>query len=156
MHRAVDTLGNKVRAAVAQHPVDGHFGVTLQIGLQRSDHLVLTKSVRSQHAQHALRLLGDAAQIVLDPLPALQQRFRMRIAAFAVLGQLHDVRGALHQLQAEQLFQRLQAAADGRLAGFQTCGRRRQAACFNDAHEGLHQFYTVCASKRRFVHTLIV
>jgi hypothetical protein len=75
--------------------------------------------------------------------------------AFAVLGQLHGVGGALQQTQAQHAFQRLQTAADGRLRGAQLRGGGGQAARFDDADKGLHQLYAI-GGGRRGAHTFSV
>jgi hypothetical protein len=64
-------------------------------------------------------------------------------AALAVLGEPHGMRGPLQKPQAQQALQGLQPPAHGGLRRAQPGGRRGQAAGFDDAHEGLHQFQPI-------------
>ena len=145
LNGAVDAFGDEVGAAVVQHPFHIHLGVAAQVGHQRGDELVLPKGVRRQHAQGAARGVGRAAQVVLHGAPVFQQGLGVGKAAVAVFGQLHHMGGSLQQLDAQAALQRLQAAADGGLAGAQLLGGGRQAAGFDDADKGLHQLDAVGA-----------
>jgi hypothetical protein len=76
---------------------------------------------------------------VCVPSRCCKQRLGALEAALPVLGQQHGVRGALQQPQAQRALQRLQPAAHRGLRGAELGCGRRQAAGFDDAHEGRHQ-----------------
>ena len=91
--------------------------------------------MRHHHPQIAARLVARAAQVGLHLMPLRDQLARVLEAAPAVLGELHAVRRALQQLDAEQTLERLQTSAHRRLAGAELLRRRRQAARLHDAHK---------------------
>jgi len=88
-------------------------------------------------------LAAGAAQLVLEGGPVGQQFLRTLEAALAVLGELHAVRGAPQQAQAERTLERLQAPAHRGLAHAELAGGGREAAGLDDADEGLHQLDAV-------------
>jgi hypothetical protein len=100
----------------------------------------------------AARLVLGATQVGFDGSPVVQQRLGMGVAALTVFGELHGVRRALQQAQAQQFFEPLQPAADGGLGAAELGSRGREAAGLDDAHEGVHQREAVHARRGGVVH----
>jgi len=73
-------------------------------------------------------------------MPAVDYPPGVLVAAFPIIGQLHGMRGAQDQAHSKQRLQRLQATAHGGLGGGHLYGGSGKGACFDDAHEGSHQF----------------
>ncbi|MCY1555952.1 hypothetical protein D9M68_926580 [compost metagenome] len=99
--------------------------------------------MRRHHAQRALRLVAHAAQVGLEGAPAGDQFPRALVAALAVFGELHGVRGAAQQPHAQRALQRLQATAHGGLGRAHLERGGRQAAGLDDVKKGLHQLDAV-------------
>jgi hypothetical protein len=145
-----------------QGPVHRHARIAPQVLGQRRHQLLLAEGVRRDHAQQADRLVAGAADLAFEFLPAGDQLPWPRVAAHAVVGQLHRVGRALQQAHAQRFLQRLEAPADGRLGGLEQARGGRQAAGIDDAHEGFHQHHTVrwqrCRENvmRSYVHRITV
>ena len=108
--------------------------------------LFLSERMRHHHAQQAAGRLLLAVRVRRERFPVLHQQLGSFVAALAVRRQVHGPGGALQQAHAEQAFQRQQAPADGGLGGLHLRRRAREAAGFDDAHEGLHQGQPVAAA----------
>ncbi len=67
----------------------------------------------------------------------------MLIAALAVIGELHGVRGTQQEPRPKQIFQRFQPTADGRLGGIHLLRGGGERATLNNAHKGMHQLHAV-------------
>ncbi|MGF6349445.1 hypothetical protein QF040_004158 [Variovorax sp. W2I14] len=99
--------------------------------------------MRRHHAQRAFGLVAHAAQVRLEGAPVGDQLLGALVAALAVLGELHGVRGAAQQPHAQRALQRLQPAAHGGLGRVHPQCGGREAAGFDDVDEGLHQLDAV-------------
>ena len=119
--------------------------MALQEGGQRLDQLALTEGMRHPQPQRAGELLATI-ELLGQRLPAVDQFLRLRGAALALLGQAQAARRALHQPRAEQRFQHLHPAADGRLGGRELQRRRGETARLRDTEEGLQQREAVLAA----------
>ncbi len=115
--RTVDALGDEVRMAIFQDPLQIDLGMARQELQHRGQQLRLPERVRHQHPQPPARHVHLAAQVGLDRVPVGDQCLGMGEAPLAVFGEGHAVRRALEQLQAEQALQGLKTPAHGWLRG---------------------------------------
>jgi hypothetical protein len=142
-----------------QCPVHRHARIARQVFGQRRHQLLLAERVRRDDAQRPDRLVHGTPDLALEFLPPCDQLLGARIAAHAVVRQLHRVRGALQQAHAQRFLQGFQAAADRRLRRRERPCGGRQTAGIDDTDECFDQHHTVCRwidACKVFAHTSIV
>lgn len=76
--------------------------------------LLLAKRVGRPHSQNAHRPIVGNTQVILQSQPGVHHLTGVTITAFAIVSELHRMGGAQDQLNPQQPFKGLQAAADGR------------------------------------------
>lgn len=121
--------------------------------------MLLAKRVGRPHSQNAHRPIVGNTQVILQRQPGVHHLTGVTITAFAIVSELHRMGGAQDQLNPQQPFKGLQAAADGRLGSVHLpCGGGERSGLY-DADIGAHQLnavYTLLSFHFSFAYTCYV